>query len=276
MAAPNLLRNLLFAAVACAVPTPALSAEKPRTHALVSAVGSDIQWVRQNNSAGTHIPYQRHTINVPNVSIDAAALRGLDRAVASDDPDAQRVFLRLAPEMMRDLRGHERSEVLPARAMAALRAVPERETWDRIYLLTPRFFNDEREGMGAKLHGIGVYVQPLRRNTGVMGDSGDLDTSLGYETVSPKGEKRNSDTFVAPYFYTQLWIIDAKSMKVLEKKERYDYQRINDPDSNEVAIDQLAVMMEKFVERAAARAVNEQTGEVTVKEPRVINPAEIK
>jgi hypothetical protein len=187
--------------------------------------------------------------------------------------------MRLNPEEVKGIYAYKRGEVLSQKVIAALEAMPERKDWHRILIVAPRFLNVGREGMGEKLHGIGVYIQPLGRNAGPGLVEGDLESAVDPETESPTGEKSRSYRFVAPYFYAQLWVLDAKTMKVLETNERYDFQRIYDPQSiaidvaQQVPVEQLAAMVEKFVERAAARAVNDQQGEVIIKEPRVVDPS---
>lgn len=274
----RLVAALAFACCASAHAADA-PAQKPTTYALVSAIGSEITVVRQRRDVGSNIePYRRYKVPVPNADIDAAVLRGLDRAVASEDPESKRVFLRLAPQMMEDVPAYQRGEVLRGKALAVLEAMPERKDWDRIILVAPRFLNPAREGMGAKLQGIGVYVQPVGRSR--MGNfESEIDTALDPETISPDGEKSNSYRYVAPYFYAQLWVIDAKTMRVLETNERYDFQRIFDPKSpaldvaQTVPVEVLATMVEKFVEKASARALNDKQGEVIIKEPRIVEPA---
>ena len=271
---------LLMAAALTVLPVlaQAPAAEKPKVYALVSAIGSEITVVRQRRDVGSNLePYRRYKVPVPGMDMDAAVLRGLDRAVASDDPESKRLFFRLSPEQITGVAGYKRGEVLSAKALAALEAMPERKDWDRIILVAPRYLNVEREGIGPKLHGIGVYIQPLGRG-GRSGED-DIESALDPETVSPDGQKGNSYKYVAPYFYAQLWVIDAKTMKVLETNDRYDFQRIYDPRSTAIDVaqqmpaDVLSNMVEKFVERASARALNDQQGEVIIKEPRLISPS---
>ena len=273
------MKTLIAVVAFAAAFAQAQAPEKPKVYALVSAIGSEITVVRQRRDVGSNIePYRRYKVAVPNADIDAAVLRGLDRAVATDDPESKRVYLRLSPEGIRGVAGYKRGEVLSARALAALEAMPERKDWDRIILVAPRFLNVAREGMGPKLHGIGIYVQPIGRSGNDVSNT-DIESSVDPDTISPDGEKGSSYKYVAPYFYAQLWVIDAKTMKVLETNDRYDFQRIYDPKSpaldvaQQVPVDQLAGMVEKFVERASARALNDQQGEVIIKEPRVVNPS---
>ena len=258
--------------------------EKPKTYALVSAIGNEISYVRQRRSTGTNIsPYRRYPVHVPDGSLDAAVLRGLDRAVAQEDPDSKRVFLRLAPDQLTGIHGVNRGGVISRRVMDDLEHAAERKDWDRIILVTPRFVNVGSSHMGDKLQGIGIYVQPIGRSLEVLnGDetisSGELATSSDPDTFSPDGTASSSYTFTAPYFYADIWIIDARTLQVLEKKERYDFVRYYDPDggidpSANLPTTVLAQKLTTFVERASSKAFHEAVGEVTVKEPRIVSPA---
>lgn len=275
---PRTLRLLAFVAAGCAA--GAWADGPPKTYALVSAIGSEINYVRQYKGTGTNIsPYRRFPMQVPDGSVDAAVLRGLDRAVAQEDPDSKRIFLRMQPGALTGIAASRRGDVISARVLADLEHAVDRKEWDRIILVTPRFANVGWDNMGDKLHGIGVYVQPLGRNRASFVES-DIESSSDPETVSPTdGAKSNSYRFVAPYFYAQVWIIDAKTMKVLEKKERYDFIRLYDPMSTSVNVansippELLATQLDKFVERASAKALNEAIGEVIVNEPKIVNPA---
>jgi hypothetical protein len=274
------LRALLAAGVASLACAGALAqAPKPKVYALVSAIGSELSYVRQRQQTGTHLPpYRRYTLPVPDESVDTAVLRGLDRAVAQEDPDSKRIYLRLNPEEVRGVLPYRRGEVIAGKVAAALDRMPERRDWDRIILVTPRYVGGSREGLGEKLHGIGIYVQPLGRNIAGNVDS-EIETAANPDTVSPDGEKSTSYRYVAPYFYAQIWVLDAKTMQVLETRERYDFQRLYDPNSTaidvarQIPVEKLAELLEKFVERASSRALNESIGEVIVKEPKVVNPA---
>jgi hypothetical protein len=273
------IARLLLALAAGACVVSGAAAETSKVYVLVSAIGGEITVVRQYRGIGATLePYKRYTVPVPGPDIDAAVLRGLDRAVASEDPDSTRIFMRLSPEAVRGVAGYQRGQVLSGKALAALEANPERMKWHRIILVAPRFLNPGVEGMGSKLQGIGIFVQPIGR--GRMGAFDDgINTAIDPDTISPTGEKNPSYRYVAPYFYAQLWVIDAKTMKVLETNERYDFQRMYDPDSPALDVAQtippevLSGMMEKFVERASARALNDQQGEVIIKEPRIVDPA---
>ena len=185
-------RTLLILAALAAPAAAAQPAEKPRIYVLVSAIGGEITVVRQRRDVGSNIePFRRHAVPVADSSVDSAVLRGLDRAVASEDPDSKRIFMRLSSEQVTGVFGHQRGEVLSARALAAL----------------------------------------------------------------------------------------AQTMKVIETNERYDFQRIYDPRSDAIDVakqmtpEVLSTMVEQFVEKASARALNDQQGEVIIREPRIVNPS---
>jgi hypothetical protein len=273
------IRRSLAAALAILACTAMAQAPQPRTWALVSAIGSEITYVRQLERTGTNLsPYRKFALQVPDGTVDAAVLRGLDRAVAQEDPDSKRVFLRLAPGSLKGIAGHQRGDVISKQVLSDLEFAAERKDWDRIILVTPRFMNAGWSSMGEKLHGIGIYVQPRGRNLDATGEP-DLQSSSDPDTFAPDGSRSTSYKFVAPYFYAQIWVIDAKTMKILEKNERYDFIRLYDPMStaidvaNTIPPELIATRLESFVERASAKALNEAIGEVIVKEPRIVNPA---
>lgn len=262
--------------------TPAAAREeapKPRTFALVSAVGGEFQYVRRRPQVGSNLePFSRHTAKVPGGALDNAVLRGLDRTVGASDPGSERVFLILNPAEMEGVRPADRERVAIGKVASALEPLPQRAGWDRIFVVTPHYRYGEMQGLGSKLGGIGVFVQPLSR--GRIGNA-DLDISLEAfddpDTMTPDGRPSRSYTFVAPFFYTKLWVLDAKTLQVLDSEERFDFQKIYDPGWTAVDVaknftpEQLAEQVEKFVERASSRALREAIGVVTVTEPKAVD-----
>jgi hypothetical protein len=275
-------RCAVAAALAFAGAAFAQAPAKPTVYALVSAIGNEISYVRQVKSTGTNItPYRRYPIKVPDGSVDAAVLRGLDRAVAQEDPDSKRIFLRLEPGKLTGIYGVNRGETISKRIMDDLANAADRKDWDRIILVIPRFVNTGSSYMGDKLHGIGIYVQPLGRGMDALdtaGDEGTIMSSSDPTTFAPDGTASNSYRFSAPYFFAQIWVIDARTMKVLEKNERFDFVRYYDPDgpidpSQNIPTTILAEKLVTFVERASSKAFREAVGEVVVKEPKIVNPS---
>jgi hypothetical protein len=260
-----LLATLAFPALACAQ-----SPAAPHVYALVSAVGAKLSFVRLKKDVGTLFePYQRFDLDVPGAAIDGAVLRGLEETLRSNEPDAQFVYLRLNPDELSKTYAYERGEVALGKLATAFEKMPERAAWYRIVVVTPRYVNSERAGLGAKLHGIGVYVRPIGSG---FSSSFDEAQTLDPETSTPEGEAGRSKRFVAPFFYAQVSILDAQTLRILDTSERYDFQRLFDPESTAIDVEaaippeKLAPALEKFVQRASANALREAIGVVTVKE----------
>lgn len=255
----------------CAAAGAAEAPPGPHVYALVSAVGSKISFVRLKTQVGSHLdPYQRFNLDVPGAAIDGAVLRGLETAIRQEDPDAAFVYMKLNPAELEGVFAYERGEVAIAKLAAHFDGIAERSSWHRIVVVTPRYVNSERAGLGAKLHGVGVYVRPIGR--GVPGTIDDNIQSLEPDTVSPEGAPGRSRRFIAPYFYAQVWVLDARTLAVLETRSRYDFQRLYDPKSTSIDIEvsippeKLAPVMERFVEQSSARAMRETFGTVSVRE----------
>lgn len=275
-AARGLVASLLVLAAGAASAAP--EAPKPRTFALVSAVGGEFQYVRRRQQVGTNLePFSRHSARVPGGALDNAVLRGLDRTVAASDPESERVFIVLNPVEMEGVRPADRERVAIGKVVSALDPLPQRAGWDRIFVVTPHYRYGEMQGLGSKLGGIGVFVQPLSR--GRIG-SVDLDIALEAlddpDTMTPDGRPSRSYTYVAPFFYTKLWVLDAKTLQVIDTEERFDYQKIYDPSWTAIDVarnftpEDLAAQVEKFVERASSRALREAIGVVTVSDPKAV------
>lgn len=251
----------------------------PRTYALVSAIGSTLQYVKPRFSTGTHLgDYQRAELAVPDASLDAAALRGLEKIVRAGDPQAKVEYLRLNPEELKDVDPVQRGGTAVGKLATALERLPGRERWHQILIVAPRYVANEREGMGAKLQGVGIYVQTLERGVFDGGGNASQNFADAYETVTPEGKKfeGRSSAFVAPFFYAQVWVLDGRTLEVINRTERFDLVRIADPASdanrieNAIPAERLGPLVEGFVEKAAERAAREAIGVVTVSEPKVV------
>ncbi len=253
------------------------AAEKKPIFALVSAVGDQFTYVRQKENTGSHIidNNNRRTLKAADNGLNLAVLRGLDTAINNAHPESERVYLTLNPAEMEGVLPQDREAVAIGKIVSELEKRPERLTWDKIIVATPKFLMSERSGMGPKLHGLGVYVQPLTGNSigGADGNS-EIDVSAHGEsdTTNPEdGKKNRSKIYVAPYSYIQVYVIDPKTMRVIEKNARHDFQKLNDPTSTaldvgkSIPMDVLAKSVGSLIERSAARAVSETEVGVTVR-----------
>lgn len=245
----------------------AAPATAPRVFALVAAVGDQFQYVRQKESVGSNFidNHTRQTLKVPDHSLNYAVLRGLDRAVEADFPGSERVLLAVkgVPEIQAAL-PQDREALTMKHVLGVLEANPARKDWDQIIVVVPKWLMSGRQGIGGKLTGIGVYVQPLGEE---MDKSGDFVDDVVEDTAR---EQVRSRRFVAPYFYVQVTTLDAKTLKVIKSESRYDFRKIVDKESTALDVaaqftpEQLASHMQRFVETSALKAVNEKADTGTV------------
>jgi hypothetical protein len=240
-----------------------------KTIALVSAVGAEFSVVRQKQSVGSNLePYTRHNIEVSSQAINNAVLRGLDRGMAAEFPNSTRVLLHVAHDKAAaDVLPQHREAHIFKRVLSLLETMPERQKWDEVVVVTPKWLLSERAGMGSKLVGVGLYVQPLE-GAQIVEDFGIGAPDEQVETVDR--EKARSKTFVAPFFYTTVTTLDAKTLKVIKRDERHDYRKIVDPDSTaidiqkSIPVEKLAGMIERFVETSALRSLTDKAGTVEI------------
>ncbi len=239
-----------------------------RTFALVSAVGDQFQYVRQKESVGSHLEnFTRQTLAVPDQVLNHAVLRGLDRAVAAEYPDSNRLFLAVrSDDTIAKAPPQNREALTMKRVLGLLETNPARKDWDQIIVVVPKWLMSERKGMGSKLSGIGIYVQPL----GPLSTAGFDDGLMPDEAETTDRESTRSRRFVAPFFYVQVTTLDAKTMKVIKSESRYDFRKIVNSESSALDVmaaftpEQLASHVERFVETSALRAVTSQSSSVEI------------
>ena len=248
---------------------------KPKVYALISAVGDQFTWVTQRQSVGSNVldNFRREVVKVPNNALNASILKGLDRAIEQKDPGSVRILATLNALEMEGVHPTDREKVAMKKLLAALETLPQRKDWDTIIVVTPKFQFSGRKGMGTKLEGIGVYVQPLESGSLSGDDGAEILGSEGEETITPEGKPgKRSSRYVAPYNYTQTWVFDAKTLKVLESSARYEFQRIFDNESTainvarSISVEKLGEILSNFVERSVARGVGEALPSVEIGE----------
>ena len=250
---------------------------KPKTIALLAAVGDQFQYVRQKQSVGSHLePFIRQSITAPDQLLNRMVLKGMDKAVAAEYPGAEVVMMTLRPDPPElKILPQDREAHTMGRVMAMLKNYQDRMRWDEIMVVTPKWLMTERKGMGSKLSGIGIYVQPL--GSGIdAAEENALD-----EEVRDGGENQRmrSKTFVAPFFYIQVTVLDAKTLKVLRTDDRYDYRKLVNSDSAALDVqasfspEQLGAELERFVETASRRLVVDRPGSVEIGPLKTTRPA---
>lgn len=284
----QLFLGTLALATGAAAHAQAVAAPKPKVYALISAVGDQFTVVVQKESVGSNVldNYRRSVVKVPNNALNASILKGLDRAIEQLDPGSTRILATLRALEMDGVRPVDREKVAMQKLLAAFEQMPQRMEWDTIIAVTPKFQFSQRKGMGTKLEGIGIYVQPLyRASLGDLADPGaDLLGTTGEEdTITPDGKPaKRSSRYVAPYNYTQTWVFDAKTLKVLETSARYEFQRVYDQNSTaidigqSIPIEKLGEVLSNFVERSVARGVGEALPSIEIGDIKPVGTGAVK
>lgn len=271
----------------CMVALAQAAPDKPSVIAMVATVGDQVSYTRQGTSGQSDFgATYRKTVSIPTQTLNAAVLKGLDRAVEREEPGSKRFFLLWntpadTAEALKAAHGEQRNVLLLEELLAQLRPLPQRMGWDRIEAILPRYARSERDDMGSKLGGIGFYVQPLKKIRVEFQENGDAITTEAEgssQTVDPKtGKIGKHDTFVAPYFFFDRITLDARTLQVLARKSHFDNTKYHDPNSTAIDVaDQMPVAemftrLATLMEQSAYRSVRGMRLDVQVSPLQVVS-----
>lgn len=270
-------------------PVDSVAPNKPKVYALVAAVGERFSFVYEVRHVDSHLePYRRSYVDLSDNFLNRSVLQGLDEAIAKIDPDSKRIYLALAAAQVESVAPSERESVAISKIVAELEKMPKRLEWDRIVVVTPAYKLLDINGMATKLQGFGVFTEPLTSARIDLGQ-GEMDfAQQGREAVAtPKGKAIRSKTYVAPFSYIDVWILDPKTLVVLDRQRRFDDLKFADPLSGSLDVNQsvskkfLAGRILNLIDVSVGEAVmhseiNSRRGEVTVGEPKVVDPSDAK
>jgi hypothetical protein len=267
-----LLAALALGAVAAQGDPPA----KGKVYALVAAMGNRFMATHEVQRTGSHLPPFRHTgLEAPDNVLNRLVLAGLEEAVAKVEPSSTRTHL--AVSVRRPRTDTTAMDVAALEAvLEQLRDRPDRAAWDRIIVATPAYRPLRVDGMPSRAQGFGVFMQPLCQSLqGSCGIDTDLSHGSAAERVTtPAGEEIHANQFVAPYVFLKVWILDSKTLAVIDAQEIFEYEKLWDPkadtnDLSEVIPKRvLAAHIVKLAGQATEEAVKrtELRGRVEVKE----------
>jgi hypothetical protein len=208
---------------------------------------------------------------MPDHTLDAIVLRGLDRVIARREPNSERVFMRLNPVLLEGIAPADRERVAFERLTAEISTWPQRQQWERIVIVTPHYRAFERAGLGSKLHGVGLFVQDLNNNT-------------EFDVIEPDGTPgvKQRSRYVALYYYAQVSVLDARTLQVIESQPWLIDEKIHDSKAasihigNSINPDVLAERIEHFAESASNTALARTLrGVVEVKDIKPVGPAPV-
>ncbi|MFN3629353.1 MAG: hypothetical protein ACK4XK_04725 [Casimicrobiaceae bacterium] len=256
-------------------PVSATPAGPTKKIAVLAAVGDQMQLVRRRLGVGSHLePFVRQWVTVPDQTLNKMVLRGMDRAITAEYPNAEVVYLMLTPDAKeRELRADQREAEIFRRALAMLEPVEARKGWDEILVVSPKWLFPENAGMASKLTGIGIFIQPIEsaRNAEELFESGLVVDVDGEQVRDPgKFKQSRSQTYVAPFFYMKVTVLDARTLRVIRTDERYDFRRLINSDSTalnvaaSIPLDMLADQLTQFVEASARRLVVDRPGTIDI------------
>jgi len=234
---------------------------KPRVYALLGAVGAQFNLVSEVQTTGSHLsPYRRKTIEALNDVLNRLALHGLDNAIEKLEPESKRIYLTLAFPTMHGVAPPQRETALMSEIQSALKEMPQRLEWDRIVVATPAYGALEKRGIAGKLQGFGLFIEPL-----CQGGCGTLPGVLlgedGVEAMTSDDKIIRARTYIAPFSYIDVWVLDAKTLTVLDRQEGFDSQKLADPSYKPLDLSQSAAQnyllgrVSSLVERSVGDAV---------------------
>lgn len=269
-----MLKKLLSVAlIAWPLAAPAQEAAKPaQTIAIISTLGDQLSIVKQRGKRASSIDdFSRRTVAVDPQLLNMAMLRGLDSALAAEEPASRRIMLRWSatPALVEQLK-EASFEARDALVLDALRErlaqMPQRAEWDRIEAILPRYAWESREGMPNRLGGIGIYVKPTGNQWELLDDDG-IDRKREYAdpdqttTNVRTGEQQKDKAYVAPFISFERVTLDARTLAVVARKPQFSHTKYSDPQSNSIDVieqvspAEIVAQLGKLVEQAAYRSV---------------------
>ena len=181
-----------------------------------------------------------------------------------------------------------------AKVVSALEKVPERKDWDRIVVATPAYKTLAADGMASKLSGMGIFSEPMcqagcaPRLTTDDTRGLDMEPPNGVDTVTSEDKPLKARTYLAPYSYITVWVLDPTTLEVLDKEQGFDNQKLAEPaykpalDPEQPSTQQylnrrLATLISSSIGEAVLRSsVNEKRGTVEVGDVKIVKPEDAK
>ena len=282
--------NRAFAQQAAA----SVASVKPRVYALLAAIGEDFTLVTEVSRTGTHLsPYRRQTERVPGDAVNRIALYGLDQAVARIDPAGTRIYMTLPAASMQGVAPSQRAAVAMAKIIAELEKTSQRLEWDRIVVATPAYQALESDGLGSKLQGFGTFAQSqCQASCGGFGVADHVRAAAaeptdGVDAVTSEDKAIKARTFLAPFSYIEVWVLDPKTLTVLDQQPSHSSQKLAESVWKPLDFDggagqkYLAMRIANLIELSVSEAVdrseiNTRRGTVEVGPVKEVQPEDAK
>ena len=209
---------------------------KTRVYALLAAMGEQFTVVTEVSRTGTHLaPYQRHTEEFPHEMLNAVALHSMDQAVARVDPNSKRIYMTAPVVALDRVAPDERETFVVEQIKHALEPMPQRAEWDRIIIAMPAYRAFALDGMPSALQGFGLFAETQCQagcgGFGLFAQLRALDPEPpdGVDAVTSEDKPIKARTFLAPFSYIAIWILDPKTLAVLDRQEGFNNQKLAQP-----------------------------------------------
>lgn len=291
LAAGCVLAGLVTAQAYAEAASASIKPGEPRVYALIAAVGEEFTVVSDVQVTGSHLSnYRRSTSQVQNNVLNRIALYGLDSAIAKIDPASKRIYMSLTATQMDSVAPSKRDEAAIGAVVAELEKIPERAQWERIVVATPAYRALDLDGMASKLQGFGVFSERLCK-TGCANPLGGIPRELtpepldGVDAVTRDDEKIKARTFLAPFSYVAVWVLDPKTLAVLDKQQGFDNKKLAEPhhkpaldlsqsDAQQYLLGRIVTLINTSIGAAVMTSeINERRGKVEVGEPELVDPS---
>ena len=209
------LAALALASQAFADPPPA---SRPRTIALLAAMGGQFRVMHEEQQTGSRIPpYRTNYVEGAGEILNRLVLNGLDKAVARVEPGSRRVYLSASARLDKGIEP----------VVAHLSAM-DRSQWDRIVVATPAHRPKGKDGLPTRMEGLGVFWQVLCESNVRWCWAPGLRPMEGPLATTPEGEEIFANTYVAPFTFIDVWVLDPKTLAVLDKTTSFGHRKLTD------------------------------------------------
>ncbi|MFG6416492.1 hypothetical protein ACG02S_21590 [Roseateles sp. DC23W] len=242
------------------------------TIAIISTLGDQLSIVKQRGKRASSVDdFSRRTLQVDPQLLNMAVLRGLDSALAAEEPTSRRIMLRWSTnpglaEQLKNASFESRDALVLHALRERLAQMPQRADWDRIEAILPRYAWESREGMPNRLGGIGIYVKPTGNQWELLDEDGiDRKQDLAdpdRTTTNPRtGEQQKDKSYVAPFISFERVTLDAKTLAVIARKPQFSHTKYSDPNSKSVDVieqvspAEIVTQLNTLVEQAVYRSV---------------------
>jgi hypothetical protein len=202
-------------------------------------MGNRFTVVHEEQSTGTHLsPYRTQSYEIGENILNRIVLNSLDKAVARLDPQGKRVYLSTNPGRARGRFASEEAALDPV--LAELKKL-DRAQWDRIVVAMPAYRYHSKDGLATRMQGMGMFAQPLcQSDTGFNGRMGSCDSGFrppsGPEALTPEGKVIAANTYIAPYSFVEVFVLDARSLAVLDRSTSFGHRKLTDASGNAMGV----------------------------------------